>query len=147
MVKNNQTGFTLVEVIIALLVFSVGVLAVLSMKTKAVINNGVSRQQSVASELCVNVIERLIMCDYWEDPDDATQNLGDTLIDVTDAAGIDIASGNTDFGITYPDSYGVNYVVQETPDLHYRLLTVSVTWPNQIRGVPLVMEYVLPRDK
>ncbi len=143
--KKNETGFTLIEVIIALFIFSVGIIGVLAMKSNAVMNNALSKQQTVASELCVSAVERFMMCDFWIDPANSSQNSGDALINVTSGYTTVDSEGEDDFNIKYKTPYIVRYRVEE-PTANFRRVTVAVDWPGHTGNRAMIMEYVIPRD-
>jgi type IV pilus assembly protein PilV len=60
-------GLTLIEVLIALAVFSIGVLAIGSMQIKAINGNASARMQTEATAYAVDRVERLLALPY-DDP-------------------------------------------------------------------------------
>jgi type IV pilus modification protein PilV len=67
--KNLDTrGFTLIEVLISLAIFSIGILAVAGMQIQSVNLNAKARMQTEATNLAVECLERLKMLPY-DDPD------------------------------------------------------------------------------
>jgi len=75
-VATETAGFTMVEVLIALAVFSIGILAVLAMQISAINQNASARMQSEATGLAVHTMERLIVAPYDHDDlsEDAANN-------------------------------------------------------------------------
>lgn len=71
----SSAGFTLVEVLIALVVFSIGILAVFAMQISAINQNAAARMQSEATGVAVHTMERLIVAPY--DHDDLSEDAAD----------------------------------------------------------------------
>jgi prepilin-type N-terminal cleavage/methylation domain-containing protein len=65
--KTASAGFTMVEVLIALAVFSIGILAVFAMQTTAINQNAAARMQSEATGVAVQTMERLAVAPYDHD--------------------------------------------------------------------------------
>ena len=66
-VKTSPAGFTRVEVLIALAVFSIGILAVFAMQISAINQNSAARMQSEATSVAVHTMERLAAAPYDHD--------------------------------------------------------------------------------
>lgn len=62
-----KEGFTLLEVLIALLIFSIGVLGVVTMQVYAVKTNAFSNDMTKGIEAASDAIERLMFIDYDND--------------------------------------------------------------------------------
>ena len=62
--KNKNAGFTLVEVLMALTIFALGILAVTGMQIKAIYGNTSARIQTAETRLAVERMERLIGLPY-----------------------------------------------------------------------------------
>ena len=86
---RTQSGFTLLELMIALTLFTVGILGAYSMQTSSVIGNSKSRIVSEASLSGADMIETIISWDY----DDQALVDDDDGADSTDDDG-DIDSGD-----------------------------------------------------
>jgi prepilin-type N-terminal cleavage/methylation domain-containing protein len=65
---NACRGFTLIEVLIALVIFAVGILAIASMQIKSISLNSAARMQTEATTAAVDRMERLLSLPY-EHPD------------------------------------------------------------------------------
>lgn len=73
--KPDSAGFTMVEVLIALAVFSIGILAVFAMQTTAINQNAAARMQSEATGVAVHTMERLAIAPFdHEDLSAATED-------------------------------------------------------------------------
>ena len=69
----DNRGFTFIEVLVALAIFSIGILAVASMQIQSVNLNAKARVQTEATTLAVERLERLKMLPYdHADLDEAT---------------------------------------------------------------------------
>jgi type IV pilus assembly protein PilV len=69
--KENSAvcgGFTLIEVLIAVAIFAIGILAVASLQIKSINSNAAARMQSEATVAAVDCMERLLSLPY-EHPD------------------------------------------------------------------------------
>lgn len=63
----NERGFTFVEVLIVIAIFSIGVLAVASMQVTSINANASARMSGEATALAANQLEALMMLDYEHD--------------------------------------------------------------------------------
>jgi type IV pilus assembly protein PilV len=61
---SNQNGFSLIEVLIALVIFSLGMLAVVSLQISSMNANASSRRQTDATALVAERMERLLALPY-----------------------------------------------------------------------------------
>ena len=113
MVPENQKqisthGFTLIEVMIAMAIFAIGILAVTSMQIRSINQNAAARMQTEATSLAVECLERLKMLSY-------------------DHADLD--EGNNPHQDQY-GSYTIVWEVTETLDLPTKRITVTVINAN-----------------
>lgn len=104
-------GFTLVEVMVALVVFAVGVLSLamlIPLGTKGISRSG---ETTRASELSVATMEKLLATPY----DDGDLNAGT----------------HTDSNNPYNGSYHVTWTIEaDQPITSCKRITVRVRWPN-----------------
>jgi type IV pilus assembly protein PilV len=65
---KNRGGFTLIEVLLAITIFAVGILAIAGMQIKSINLNSAARMQTEATTAAVDCMERLLSLPY-EHPD------------------------------------------------------------------------------
>jgi type II secretion system protein I len=58
------SGFTLIEVLIALAIFAIGILAIASLQIRSISSNAAARMQSEATVAAVDCMERLMSLPY-----------------------------------------------------------------------------------
>lgn len=57
---SRQDGFTLIEVMIVIAIFSIGILGAMAMQTSAVTTNAISNESTLAMEYATDTMERLM---------------------------------------------------------------------------------------
>jgi len=62
--QTNVQGFTLIEVLIAMAIFAIGILAVTSMQMRSIGQNASARMQTEATTLAVDWMEQLLSLPY-----------------------------------------------------------------------------------
>jgi len=118
--KPDQAGFTLMEVTIALAIFSVGIAAVLSMQLQAMDGTRTSRSSLEAGNLAQDRIERLL------------------ALDITDPQ---LAGGTIGADPSPPAGYTINWSIVdngETPNSS-RTITVTAAHADGRRSATLVV--------
>jgi type IV pilus assembly protein PilV len=85
---KKENGFTLIEVLIALTIFAVGLLAVAAMQTSAVKMNSTSNKMTNLSTLAMDQIEKLSALPYTDPAFDPAgnpyeNNMGDYTVSYT----------------------------------------------------------------
>lgn len=70
----GRSGFTLVEVLIALAIFSIGILAVFALQMRSINQNAAARIQGEATNVGALTMERLIALPYLHDDLDEAGN-------------------------------------------------------------------------
>lgn len=108
---KNQNGFTLVELLIALVIFAVGILGVATMQITSIQGNSKGRQISEASNVGADRIETFLSLDYT-DPLLADGD-GDGTGQDSDGDGIDDDDGA---GSTDDDNFGLDHATTATAD-------------------------------
>ena len=98
---DNEKGFTLLEVLVALLIFAVGILGVYAMQISSIKGNSKGRQVSEATNDGADRIERLLSWNYdhpalIDDDDGKDETDADTDIDNGDGTGEDADNDGTD---------------------------------------------------
>ena len=130
-----ESGFTIIEVMIALAIFSVGILAVWALQHTSTKSNTTARNLSIAAVCASDQLERLIELPY------SHANL--TAETHTPAQTTDRIDNNFNGIVDEPGESGplsVSWVVTDsTPILRSKGITVTVTWNNQLRQRSLSM--------
>lgn len=116
-IKSNEKGFTLIEALIALAIFSIGILGVATMQITAMNSNAYARLQTEAAALAVNKMETLHRLAYTDD------DLGNGTYEEVDGA------------------YRVGWQVQNGPVNETKMVQVVVT-PKNDKGRPVVINFI-----
>jgi prepilin-type N-terminal cleavage/methylation domain-containing protein len=72
--RSNAWGFTIVEVLVALAIFSIGILAVFALQIRSINQNAAARIQGEETNLATRTMERLIALPYLHDDLDQAAN-------------------------------------------------------------------------
>jgi len=119
--KRGQQGFTLIEVLIAMAIFSVGILAVGAMQITSTNSNASARIHTEEYTWVVDQIERLTALDY---------DLGD------------LTAGDH---AVVQDPYTVSWtVVDDTPVAGAKRITVTADGPHR-RARPITIDFIKAR--
>lgn len=149
-VRQWEQGFTLVEIMVATVILSIGLLASASMQLSAVHVNSSANGMTAATNLAQSSLEELMALQYTQvftDPDlISDEAVGGTLEPFTDSN----SNGLWDFGESYVDSNG-NSVwdaahVDPNPPPGYTI-TWSVIDNRPVEHVKLIRMYVTQNDK
>jgi len=124
--RCNQKGFTLLEVIVAISILTIGLLAVASMQVSAIRGNASAYGITEATSWASDQIEKLIVLPY--DHADLQDTDGDG------ASGLENASEATDDNPNPPPTHGKykvywNLAVDDTAD-GTKTVNVIVTWTD-----------------
>ncbi len=104
--QSNETGFTILEVLMSLVFFAVGIIAIAGMQATSIEGNNIAGKYTQGANLGISEIEKIIATAY----DDATLN--------------DNATGTVTQGI-----YTVNWTVSESvPIESVKNINMVVTW-------------------
>jgi type IV pilus assembly protein PilV len=128
--SQNNEGFTLIEVLIAISIFAFGLLSVAAMQISAIQVNSTAGQITTRSTWAQDKIEELIALSY---ADPSIEDLGDP------PSGTD-SDGNTHEETT-SDGYTVSWTVtDDSPVSNAKLITVTVTG----RGKTTQISFIKP---
>ena len=138
--RMREEGFTLIEVMIAMLVFVIGLLAVCSMLLSGIQGDSIGRQYTEASALAVERIETLMKCSYDDDALKDTNGNGTVGVNNTGAAADN----------SMPDAsgqYTISWNVAED-DLvdHSKTVSVIVGWGGIGTGRTVAMRQVIAKN-
>ncbi len=120
---GRQGGFTLIEAMIGVFVFTVGILAVMSLQNSSIYSNALARGTTEGVAVAADMIETLRTMDYEIDAD------------LTDGTHTPPA----------PERYSVSYTIQRDAIIeNTMLMSVTIRWME--RGAPksLTLDYIKP---
>lgn len=115
--KSGEKGFTLIEALVALAIFSIGILGVATMQIIAMNSNTLARLQTEATALAVNKMEVLHRLPYSDD---------------------DLDKGSYE---EVDGAYRVAWGVQDGPVNETKMVQVIVT-PKNRKGRPVVVNFI-----
>jgi len=128
--NNNQKGFTLVELIVAIVIFAIGIIGVAALQTQAVRGNSFSMQMSQGNNIAENLIEGLMVLPY------ESTTFGDNPIpkgENVKRTGETVTSG----GITYRVTWTVEQANDPTIPGYdeMKLVAAEIWWDNDNRHI------------
>lgn len=134
MTKTQKIGFTLTEIILALLVVSIGILSVIGIVTNALDSSKRMADDINAISFADMVFGYFSTCTNWSDIPPNGQN--SIIIPGYNDDDITIEIGQNDdftcqslpkFGTTVIDNYTVNYTITtDSPDAHVKTMHIEV---------------------
>jgi len=124
--RSNEKGFTLIEALIALAIFSIGILGVAAMQLTAINSNAIAHVQTEATGIAVDWMERLERLEY------TSENTHD-----------DLKKGS--HGPVTDGAYTIRWDVSDGPINETRLIQVTVTPKNRLRGRSVVTNFIKSR--
>jgi type IV pilus assembly protein PilV len=136
--NTDERGFTLIEVLIAMALFAVGMLATISMEVSAVQTNKLARNSREAGTIAADLLERLNSLPY----DDANYLAAGTY----DPAKHELREGQSSAAVganLKPDIGTYNFVYNVTkdtmiPNTKTITITVSYLYKGTTRNIQLV---------
>ena len=118
-----KSGFTLIEVMIALLVFTVGILATLSLQTTSINANALARGTTEGAALAADMVETLRTLDYQTDDN------------LTDGTHTPAAEGR----------YSVEYTIERDAVIdNTMLMSITIRWTEKGTPKSLTFDYIKP---
>lgn len=127
----NQKGFTLVEVLVAVGIVSIGLIAVASMQSTAIMGNSSARDATIAVQLAEEMVDRIRV-------NGGTTPVDYNGIDTNNACGgVDPVLGDCTqwrarlldtTGLGLPGARGVVTVTDNSPIAKTAAISVTVTW-------------------
>ena len=122
---KDQNGFTLIEVLIALFVFAVGILGLALMQLSAISGNSVANRVTEASVLASDQIERIMT---WSYDDGRLEEDNDNTYTLSNGDDVTFDGHEVDAG----GNYDLFWNVQEnTPATGSKTVEVTVIWFNK----------------
>jgi type IV pilus assembly protein PilV len=118
--RDSQRGFTLIEILIAITIFAIGILAVGSMQVAAIKGNSIANDLTEATTLAQDRMEKLIGLPYTDADLLDTNGNQDNGLDDTDATA-DHNDANDRYNIFW--NVATNYPIDNT-----KKIRVIVTW-------------------
>ena len=135
---GNQNGFTLIEALIAMTVFSIGILAVITMQTSSVNGNAKARYITEAVNYASDRMETLLGTDYTTITDTAGTNAG--VAGLNDG-GINAATTADGSAVSTDGNYNIYWnVADNTPASKSKTIRVIVT--NKLLNAPVTITFV-----
>jgi prepilin-type N-terminal cleavage/methylation domain-containing protein len=132
---SNQTGFSIIELMIAIVVLAVGLTATISLVIGAIAANNRNKMDTSATMLAQNVMEEILAANSNAIPPPVFQvtDCNNTVFNINAAgaagpAGLGAtltAAGNINFAGNAPAGYGMNYVVCKSTGTN---VTYDVRW-------------------
>ncbi|MEA1867989.1 MAG: prepilin-type N-terminal cleavage/methylation domain-containing protein [Thermodesulfobacteriota bacterium] len=124
MKKNNEKGFILIEILIAITVFAVGILAVGSMQITAIKGNSFAKELTKASILAQDRMEKLISLTYADELNNETNDNGVSGLDDTDTT-----ADHKDTNNPVDGKYNICWnIAKNSPINNTETIKVIITW-------------------
>lgn len=125
--SNREKGFTLLEVLIAISIFSIGILAVGTMQIASIRGNTSARTHTEAATWAADRVERLMALPY-NHPD------------------LDAAAANNPHSVPPEGVYNISWnVTDNTPITNTKTITIIVTWNARGANRSVSMQHVIPQ--
>ena len=116
--KLGQGGFNLLEVLIAITIFSIGILAVASMQISSMMGNTSAKDVTEGATLATDQLEKLMALPY----------------------------GSVSTGSRTVDTYQINWTVTDnTPVTNTKTVNIQVTWTERGLSKVVSLRHVLAK--
>lgn len=130
-ISEHERGFTIIEVLIAMAIFSIGILAVGSMQITATRGNTSAGKMTSASTIAQNQMEQLLSLNY-----DDLSSLNDANGDGT--AGLSGNTASTADHMAVRGQYNIYWnIAEDDPIRNTKTVEVIVSWKSGQRQVAL----------
>ena len=128
MKRSNEKGFSLIEILIAITVFAIGILAVGKMQITAIKGNSFANDLTKATTLAQDRMEKLIGLSYTDPLLDDTNTNGDAGIDGANATAADHNDPNNPVDIKYNIFWNIapDHYISNTKEIR-----VIITWTHK----------------
>lgn len=142
---KQENGFSLLEVLIALVILAIGLLAIAQMQITAIKGNAYGSEMTSASSLASNTLERLMALPYPNvapltgPPPDASS----TSVAASIVGGTLDPLGAIEGGINNQNYTRAYWVVDNSPYAGMRQITVRVAWTdsnNRVKNVTMATQ-------
>lgn len=121
--RSKEKGFTLIEAMIGIFVFTVGILAVMSVQNASLSSNSMARGTTEGAAFAADVIETLRTMDYGIDSE------------LTDGTHAPPAS----------DRYSISYAIERDAIIdNTMLISVTISWMEGGTPKSLTLDYIKP---
>lgn len=146
--KNKQSGFTLIEVFAAMVVFALGLLALTKLQVTSIAANSFANDLSQAATLAENTMEQLMALAYTapelldSDQDGTTQDGNTNGIDDDDEGTSN--DGVAQFGLADADSGSADHALaRQGPNQRYGVYwNVAIDQPNiNNKRIRVIVDY------
>ncbi|MFH7326196.1 prepilin-type N-terminal cleavage/methylation domain-containing protein [Desulfurivibrio sp. C05AmB] len=144
--RNLQQGFTLIEVMIAITLLAVGILAAASMQITALGGNHLAIRTTTASTLAGATIEELMSLEFEHDDLAATATIAELTAAQTDPAALELLLDTAHQPAEQPANFQIFWsVVDDYPLIDCKTIRVLVR--RQDRGVlrDLALDFIKMR--
>jgi len=125
--KNNQSGFTMIEVLIAMALFMIGILSLTGLQATCISGNASARIQTEATAIGTQMVEQLRML-----PEDHSD--------------LDASGNPHELKRNGSQSYTIRWEITESASAtDVEALKVTVIPDNRVNGIPVTISTMLAR--